>query len=449
MATEFPTDFVWGAATSAYQTEGATREDGKGESIWDRFAHTPGKVADGSTGDLACDSYHRYPDDIEILKQLGCTAYRLSIAWPRIYPDGYGRLNHAGLDHYERVIDALLAARITPWVTLYHWDLPQMMQDRGGWLNRDTISAFAEYTDAVSRRLGDRVTHWITQNEPWVIAHLGHVTGEHAPGIRDLRTGLQVGHHVLVSHGEAAAVIRANGGADTQVGIALNLSPCYPASDREADFAAALRMDGALNRWYLDPLFRGTYPDDVFEAYGALAPIVEPRDMATIAAPLDFLGVNYYFPQRVREEPRATPLMVAPAPTPANAPQSALGWEIYPDGLYDILTRVHADYAPKAVVVTENGAADNTEPGADGTIADRTRTDYLRGHLPQLLRAHDAGMPLAGYFVWSLMDNFEWGFGYSMRFGVAYTDYATQTRTRKASGQWYTRVIAENELRDV
>ena len=442
----FPNDFVWGTATSAYQIEGATRTDGRGETIWDRFAHTAGRIRDGGTGDVACDSYHRYPDDIDLMRRLGVNAYRFSVAWARIYPEGYGRLNRAGLDHYERVVDALLAANITPYVTLFHWDLPQAMQDRGGWTNRDTIAAFAEYADTVSRRLGDRVTHWITHNEPWIFAYLGHITGEHAPGLRDWRTGLQVMHHVLVSHGEAVPVLRANGGAATQAGIALNLSPCVPATDREADLEAAIRYDGFLNRWCLDALSHGAYPDDLLEVFGAYAPDAQPGDMTKIAAPTDFLGINYYSRTLVREAV-APPLLAMQVPSD-NAPVTDAGWEVSPEGLYDILTRVQRDYAPPAIYLFENGAADNSAPDATGAVHDRIRLDYLRSHLPEAQRALDAGVPLRGYFHWSLLDNFAWAAGYALRFGLAYTDYATQTRTLKESGDWYARVIADGEVRD-
>lgn len=433
----FPNDFVWGTVTSAYQTEGAVREDGRGETIWDRFAHTPGKVRDGSTGDFACDSYHRYPDDIDLMRRIGVTAYRFSVAWARIFPEGYGRLNGAGLDHYERVVDALLAANITPYITLYHGDLPQAMQDRGGWANRDTVSAFAEYADVLSRRLGDRVLHWVTHNEPWHVAYHGHVTGENAPGLQRWKTGLQVAHHLLVSHGEAVSVLRYNGNAATHVGIAVGVTPCYPASDREADYAAAVRYDGFVNRWYLDPLFRGAYPDDIMELFAADAPEIRPTDMAKIATPIDFLGINYASYAVIREDASA-PIMAA------RAADTEPGIE----GLYDALTRVHNDYAPASMFITGNGAPDNAEPDEHGEIHDRTRLDYLRAHFPQMLRALDAGVPLRGYFLWTLMDSFAFPGGYSTRFGIAYTDFATQTRTLKESGHWYTRVIAEGEVRD-
>ena len=357
-------------------------------------------------------------------------------------PEGYGRLNGAGLDHYERVVDALLAAGIAPYITLYHGDLPQAMQDRGGWANRDTVSAFMEYADTLSRRLGDRVLHWVTHNEPWHVAYLGHVTGENAPGIQSWKTGIQVAHHLLVSHGEAVPILRANGTVATQIGIAIGVTPCYPATDREADYAAAVRYDGFVNRWYLDPLFRGTYPDDVMELFAGDAPEVQPNDMAKIATPIDFLGVNYANAAVVRDG-SVPPIM---AERIAREDESSETANI--EGLYDALTRVQRDYAPPALFITGNGAPDNAEPDEHGVIHDRARLDYLRAHFPQLLRAIDAGVPLRGYFLWTLMDSFAFPGGYSTRFGVAYTDFATQARTLKESGHWYTRVIAEGELRD-
>jgi beta-glucosidase len=354
VTTFFPDDFVWGTTTSAYQIEGAVREDGRGETIWDRFTHTPGRVRDGSTGDLACDAYHRYRDDIDLMRRIGVNAYRFSVAWSRIYPEGYGRLNRVGLDHYERVVDALLAANITPYLTLYHGDLPQAMQERGGWANRDAISAFAEYADTLSRRLGDRVAHWVTQNEPWHVAYHGHVTGEHAPGLRSWKTGLQVAHNLFVSHGEAVPILRANGNAATRVGIAVGITPCYPATDREADDAAALRYDGFVNRWYLDPLFRGTYPDYMMELFGPDAPDVQTADMATIATPIDFLGVNNATHAVIRDD-AAPPLMAAHLPRADEPPEFASV-----EGLYDALTRVQRQYAPASVLITGNGAPDNT-----------------------------------------------------------------------------------------
>lgn len=441
MATLFPDDFVWGTTTSAYQIEGAVREDGRGETIWDRFAHTPGKVRDGSTGDLACDAYHHYRDDIDLMRRIGVNAYRFSVAWSRIYPEGYGRLNRAGLDHYERVVDALLAANITPYITLYHGDLPQAMQERGGWTNRDAIAAFAQYADTLSRRIGDRVAHWLTHNEPWHVAYHGHITGEHAPGLRSWQTGIHVAHNLLVSHGEAVPILRANGNAETRVGIAIGVTPCYPATDREADVAAALRYDGFVNRSYLDPLFRGAYPDDVMELFGANAPDVQTADMAKIATPIDFLGVNYATHVVIRDAP--SPPIMAAALTSNDEPL----WGDTIEGLYDALTRVQREYAPAALLITGNGTPDNSEPDEHGVIADRARLDYLRAIFPQMLRAMDAGVPLRGYFHWTLMDCFAFPGGYTTRFGLAYTDFATQTRTLKESGHWYARVIAEGEVR--
>lgn len=447
MAGQFPADFLWGASTSAYQVEGATRTGGRGETTWDRFVRSPGRIADGGTGDVACDSYGRYPEDIALLTQMGCTAYLFSTAWARVYPEGYGRLNRDGLDYYERLVDALLAAGVQPVLTLYHWDLPQALQARGGWLNRDTISAFAQYADTMSRRLGDRVRRWVTINEPETEVSHGYLTGEHAPGIRNRKAALQVGHHLLVAHGEAIPVLRGNGPADTQIGAVLGLVPAYPASDRAEDERAATRQDGVTNRWYLDPIFAGRYPDDLLERYAADAPETQTTDMAKIARPLDFLGVGYSTRNVVRDDP-APPLHVAPAP-PDGVPRGGNGAEVYPEGLYDALTRVHRDYAPPAIHVTGNGVVDNTGPDDTRAINDRLRLDYLRGHVPQLLRAIDAGVPLRGYFHRSLLDNFEWNCGYTMRFGLAYTDYSTGDRTLKESGHWYTRLIADNEARDV
>lgn len=441
VATFFPSDFVWGTTTSAYQIEGAVRADGRGETIWDRFTHTSGNVRDGGTGDVACDAYHRYRDDIDLMRRIGVNAYRFSVAWSRIYPEGYGQLNGAGLDHYERVVDALLAANIAPYLTLYHGDLPQALQDRGGWVNRDTISAFAEYADTLSRRLGDRVAHWVTHNEPWHVAYHGHVTGESAPGLHRWKTGVQVAHNLLVSHGEVIPVLRANGNAATRIGIAVGVIPCYPATDREADYAAAIRYDGFANRWYLDPLFRGTYPDDVMELFGADAPEVRTADMAKIATPIDFLGINYATHAVIRDDPSA-PIMAARV-----SPEDETGMTGV-EGFTDVLTRVQREYAPASILITGNGIPDNAEPDEHGVIHDRARLDYLRAIFPQMLDALDAGVPLRGYFVWTLMDCFAFPSGYTTRFGIAYTDFATQTRTLKESGHWYARVIAEGEVRD-
>jgi beta-glucosidase len=445
----FPDGFLWGTATAAYQIEGAVNEDGRGPSIWDTFSHTPGKTFEGHTGDVACDHYHRWPEDVRLMQQLGTPAYRFSIAWPRIFPQGTGQVNERGLDFYDRLVDALLQAGITPFVTLYHWDLPQALQDRGGWASRETVEAFAAYADVVARRLGDRVKHWITHNEPWVVAFAGHFLGVHAPGIQDSATALQVSHHLLLSHGRAVPAIRA-ASPDAQVGITLNLSPVHPAADSEEDRLAAQRYDGFLNRWFLDPIFGRGYPQDMLEVYGELAPTVEPGDLEAIAASLDFLGVNYYTPAFVRHDSSdANLLKLAPlSPEELQArgyEVTEMGWAVVPNGLYELLIRLQRDYAPSTIYITENGAAfeDRLE---DGRVHDPKRIAFLRDHFGAAHRAVQDGVPLRGYFVWSLMDNFEWAHGYSKRFGVIYIDYDTLERIPKESYAWYAEVIRANGL---
>jgi beta-glucosidase len=430
-----PADFLWGAATSAYQIEGATHEDGRGQSIWDSFAAIPGKIADGSTGEPADDHYHRAHDDVALMREVGLRAYRFSVAWPRVQPQGRGRPNAAGLDFYDRLVELLLESGIRPFVTLYHWDLPQALQDRGGWTNRETIDRFADYADIVSHRLGDRVHDWITHNEPWVVAWLGHATGVHAPGLADPALYPRVAHNLLLSHGVAMPVVRSNvrGGA-AGVGIVLNLSPVEPASERDEDERAALIHDGVLNRWYLDALCKGVYPADILERQ----PIaVETDELETIARPIDFLGVNYYSRAVVRMGPDGRPVQTRP-----DGEYTAMRWEVYPQGLYDLLTRLTRDYHPPALYVTENGAAFADVPGPDGAVHDPRRVAYLEAHVEQVARAVAAGVPLRGYFVWSLLDNWEWAEGYSKRFGLIYVDYTTQARTIKDSGHWYSRFIA-------
>ena len=439
----FPEGFVWGAATASYQIEGGYAEDGKGESIWDRFCRTPGKVLNGDTGDVACDHYHRYREDVALMREIGLKGYRFSVAWTRIVPEGRGALNPAGLDFYDRLVDGLLDAGIQPFVTLYHWDLPQALQDRGGWANRDTVYAFQDYAAAVGRRLGDRVMHWITHNEPWVVAFLGHESGIHAPGITDLSTAVQVSHHLLLSHGEALCALREHGSEQTQVGITLNLSPVHPASEREEDRAAAQRFDGYLNRWFLDPVFRGTYPEDMAAWYGDRSPVVQEGDLETISAKVDFLGVNYYTRSVMAADPEGGFLQVRGV-KPEEPEYTEMDWEIYPEGLYELLKRVHQEYGISLLYVTENGAAFADEVGPDGQVEDPRRVAYLHDHFVQAHRALQEGVPLAGYFVWSLMDNFEWAFGYSKRFGITYVDYPTQGRILKRSGRWYGEVIRAN-----
>ncbi len=445
----FPDDFIWGVATASYQIEGAVHEDGRGESIWDRFSHTPGKTHNGDTGDVACDHYHRWPEDVKLMQALGVQAYRFSIAWPRVIPQGWGQPNPQGLDFYDSLVDALLQANITPFVTLFHWDLPQALQDRGGWANRDTVEAFVEYVEAVVQRLGDRVTHWITHNEPSVFSMLGHYLGVHAPGLTDQRTALQVAHHLLLSHGRVVPMLRsARDGA--QVGITLNLSPMVPASESEADQRAAAVFDGINNRWFLDPLYGRGYPQEIVAALGDTAPAIADGDLDIIAAPTDFLGINYYFPQYVRAASQdESPLGFAalePEELAARGHQlTAMGWPVVPQGLRDLLVRVHHDYAPRAIYITENGAAFDDE-ARDGSVDDQARIAYLRDHLLAASEAMQEGVPLRGYFVWSLMDNFEWAHGYSKRFGLIYVDYTTQERIPKASADWYRRVIEEDAV---
>lgn len=430
---DFPQDFVWGTATAAYQIEGAASEDGRSPSIWDTFSHTPGRVKGGDTGDVACDHYHRYPQDTKLMKGLGIGAYRFSVSWPRVLPGGRGDVNEKGLEFYDRLVDGLLEANITPWVTLYHWDLPQTLQDEGGWGNRDTAQAFVDYADVVSRRLGDRVKHWITHNEPWVVAFLGHQWGVHAPGLRDPALALRVSHHLLLSHGLAVPVLRRNV-PDSRVGITLNLAPAHPASPSPEDIAATRLQDGFQNRWFLDPLYGFDYPVDMLEAYGSLAPDIREGDLDTIAVHTDFLGINYYSRAVVRHEPSASPLPIAPVRLEAE--RTFFDWEVYPDGLREIIVRVGREYRPGAIYITENGATYEDELDR-GEVRDTDRQSYLERHFAKGLEAVREGAPLKGYFLWSLLDNFEWAEGYEKRFGITYVDFDTQQRTLKGSGRWY------------
>jgi beta-glucosidase len=442
MTNQFPAGFMWGTATASFQIEGATREDGRGESIWDRFAATPGKIMTGETGDPACDSYHRYPADIAVMKELGVNAYRFSIAWPRIIPDGSGEINPAGLGYYDRVVDALLEANIRPFITLYHWDLPQALQDQGGWANRAVIDAFVRYTDVVVSRLGDRVKHWMTHNEPWCISILSHYLGEHAPGLRDRKLALQVAHHILVSHGEAVPVIR-DRCAGARVGIVLNFSPAYPATASEADQLAARRHHAKFNLWFVDPVAGQGYPEDAWQEYGADAPDIRPGDMEKIAVALDFLGANYYSRHIAYDPVASQGYPVINRPNPVN--MMARRWEVFPQGLFDLLTWLHQAYAFPELHVTENGATYD-DVVWEGRIHDLARLDYIKQHLAALLRVIEAGVPVRGYFCWSLLDNFEWAWGTRDRFGLAYTDFATQNRLIKDSGYWYGRVTKANAL---
>ena len=440
----FPSDFLWGAATASYQIEGAWNEDGKGESIWDRFTHTPGRIIDGSNGDMACDHYHRWPEDVALMKTLGLKAYRFSTAWPRILPQGRGPVNQAGLDFYSRLVDGLLEAGIVPFVTLYHWDLPQALQDAGGWPSRATAEAYVEYAGVVSAALGDRVQNWITHNEPWCISLLSHAIGEHAPGWQDPYAALRAAHHVLLSHGWAVPVIRANS-PGAEVGITTNHEWFQAASASRADMRLATQMDGGFTRWFLDPLFGRHYPADAAAGYAPILPnglnFVEPGDYEAIAAPIDFLGINYYTRRVARDEGAAVNL---PQEIFTDRPRNEMDWEEYPEGLYKLLNRLYFDYGPRKLYVTENGASYSDGPDANGRIADTRRLDYLRDHFAAAHAAMQNGVPLAGYFVWSLMDNFEWAKGYLQRFGIVWVDFETQQRLPKASALWYRDVIANN-----
>ncbi|MFD7920873.1 GH1 family beta-glucosidase [Streptomyces sp. NPDC059740] len=433
-----PADFVWGVATASYQIEGAVAEDGRAPSIWDTFSHRPGKVANGDTGDEACDHYHRWPEDIGLMRTLGVDAYRFSIAWPRVVPGGDGAVNKAGLDFYDRLVDGLLEAGVTPFATLYHWDLPQALQDRGGWPSRETAEHFAAYASVVAERLGDRVKQWGTLNEPLCSAWIGHLEGKMAPGLTDLTAAVRASYHLHLGHGLATAAVRA-ACADARVGIVNNLSPIEPASGSEADHAAARRADGHTNRWWLDPIHGRGYPQDMLDLYGVDLP-VHTGDLETIAAPLDWLGINYYFRQVVADDP-AGPVPHARQVDPEGARHTAMGWEVHADGLEQILNRVTREYGPAAVYVTENGSAWADVVAADGSVDDPERVRYLDEHLAACDRAVAAGTPLAGYFAWSLMDNFEWAYGYDKRFGLVHVDYPTQRRTVKTSGRHYAEVV--------
>ena len=442
----FPEEFVWGTATSSHQIEGAWNQDGKGESIWDRFGHTPGRIIDGSNADAACDHYHRYREDVRLMSDLGLKAYRFSISWPRIFPSGRGPVNPKGLDFYERLVDALLTAGIEPFATLYHWDLPQKLQDAGGWTNRDVTADFEAYADAVSRRLGDRVRNWITHNEPSVAALVGHLYGDHAPGLEDLKTALQAAHHILLSHGRAVTVLKANGKEKTRVGIIHGLEWVIPFTRGDQDLAAAQRHDGAFNRWFLDPVLKGSYPEDMLAWYGDKAPRIEPGDLKRISAPMDFLGVNYYTRRTIAHDDDGD-FIKTKRICYYFVPHADLEqWEVFPEGLYRALRRVHQEYGEPDMYVTGNGTPLREQIRPDGTVADPERVDYLKRHFAAAWHAIQEGVKIHGYFVWSLMDNFELSFGFSKRFGLTRMDYATQKRSIKDSGRWYADTIRRNGI---
>jgi beta-glucosidase len=435
---QFPDGFLWGVSTAACQIEGAWNEDGKGPSIWDTFSHRPGTIRNNDTPDVACDHYHRWASDFELMRELGVGAYRFSIAWPRVVPEGRGAVNSAGLDFYDRLVDALLQAGIKPYVTLYHWDLPQALQDLGGWPQRETALAFGQFADIVARKLGDRVPGWITVNEPSVVAFMGHYTGEHAPGLQDPFAALGAAHHLLLGHGHAAAAIRAAVKTPTKIGLALALAPAYPATDDANDKLAAERFDALWNRWYLEPIFRGRYPLELLDFLGPIAPADSSGDLEMIATPIDFLGVNYYSRAVLRFDP-SSPLEFAEA-RPTEGEFSPM-WEVYPAGFEELLLRIQRVYQPKEILITENGTPNLDVVDENGQVNDAPRISYLERHLARVQAAMAQGVPVKGYFVWSLLDNFEWAFGYAMRFGLIYVDFPTQRRIPKASARWYRDLI--------
>ncbi|WP_139415437.1 GH1 family beta-glucosidase [Agromyces laixinhei] len=466
----FPTDFLFGAATAAFQIEGAAFDDGRTASIWDAFCRVPGAVVNGDDGDVACDHYHRMPQDVALMRELGLSSYRFSSSWSRVQPDG-GPVNAKGLDFYSRLVEELLGAGIKPWLTLYHWDLPQTLEEAGGWANRDTAFRFRDYALAMHDALGDRLDVWTTLNEPWCSSFLSYTAGAHAPGRQDVAAGLAAGHHLLLAHGLAVQALRERDD-DLELGITLNLTVAEPVDPTNpGDVDAARRIDGQFNRFFLDPIFRGEYADDLLADVGHLGldAVVQPGDLDVISAPIDTLGVNYYHGEYVSERPAEHPLLVQ-APTdrairspfpaadgvfnhPRGLPLTAMEWEVQPDGLRDLLVRVHEDYAASAGVrlfVTENGAAYDDAPTTDASgemrVHDAERTEFLEAHLGAILDAIDEGVPVHGYFYWSLMDNFEWAWGYDKRFGLVRVDYDTQVRTVKDSGLAYAAIIRDRAL---
>jgi beta-glucosidase len=433
----FPQDFLWGAATSAYQVEGATTSGGRGASIWDTFCRVPGAVVGGATGDVACDHYHRWEQDLDLLASLGLRSYRFSISWPRVLPEGRGAPNEAGLAFYHDLCSGLLARGIRPVATLYHWDLPQALEVDGGWLNRDVVDAFADYADLLFDELGPLVEDWVTINEPWVIAFCGYAFGTKAPGRRNWPEALQVSHHALLAHARALERFR-DRGSPGRIGLTLDLNPVHALTDDPEDRAAARRLDGFHNRWFLDPVFRGGYPTDMLEEYGRrYGPLegVQPGDLDAISAPCDFLGVNFYKRVSVRANPDSA-FFGLDVVDPAGE-VTAMGWEVYPAALHEILRRVREEYTAVPIMVTENGAAYDDLRNGGEVVDDPQRVAYISRHIDEIERAIADGVPVAGYFAWSLLDNFEWEHGYSKRFGLVYVDYTTQERIPKTSALWY------------
>jgi beta-glucosidase len=431
----FPQGFLWGAATAAYQIEGSPLADGAGPSIWHRFAHTPGRMANGDTGDIACDHYNRSQEDVALMRELNLNAYRFSISWSRILPEGTGPVNQKGLDFYRRLVEALREAGIAPSATLYHWDLPAALDDRGGWLNRDSASWFGDYAEICFKALGDQVEMWATLNEPWVIADGGYLYGTLAPGHSNLFEAPRVAHHLLLAHATAVEAFRAHGPG--KIGIVVNIEPKHPASDSPEDLAATQRADAAMNRHYLDPLFLGRYPEELAEIYGQAWPDFPEADLDRIPIPFDWLGLNYYTRAVVQAHPAAWPTGALKVHQPRST-YTETHWEVYPKGLEETLHWLADRYGPIPLYVTENGAAFYDPPTAEGgKVDDPLRVEYLREHLRAVGRAIEAGVDVRGYFAWSLFDNLEWSLGYAKRFGIVHVDFATLERTVKASGRFY------------
>ncbi|MBL8153253.1 MAG: beta-glucosidase [Anaerolineae bacterium] len=435
----FPKDFVWGVAASSYQIEGAAREDGRGECTWTRFSHTPGKVKDGDTGDVACDHYHRYPEDIALMRDLGVHSYRFSVSWPRILPTGRGMVNEAGLDFYSRVVDALLAEGIQPAATLYHWDFPQALEDQGGWTNPDSVKWFVDYADVVTRALGDRVKFWVDFNEPWCSSMLGYLFGQHAPGVQDAVKAYRAAHHLMLAHGAVVPVIRQNS-PGAQVGITLNPVPQLPATSSPEDIRLAWQADGFANRWFFDPVFKGSYPMDMVKLLGETLDGLDLDAVQSAAVPTDFLGINYYMRWLIEAIPGRPGEWGSTLPEGAEL--TAMGWEVYPQGLTDMLVRVHRETSVPAIYVTECGAAyPEAAAPVNGIYEDPKRVAFLKGYLNGAALAIQQGVPLKGFYVWSLLDNFEWAHGYEKRFGIVHVDFATQKRTLKRSALYFKDVI--------
>ena len=442
---QFPAGFSWGTATASYQVEGAWNEDGKGESIWDRFSRTDGKILNGDTGDVTCDQYHRFKEDVAIMKQLGMRGYRFSIAWSRVFPDGKGNVNPAGLSYYSRLVDELLANGITPFPTLYHWDLPQALQDEGGWANRDIVGHFARYAETCVNALGDRVKNWMVFNEPWVFTFIGLLYGQHAPGVRDSTTCMKATHIVNLSQAAAMKAMRATGKAE-MIGTAFSMSSMYPASDSEEDRAAAERQHAFSNTWFLDPIVKGAYPQAYVDQDAMLAKMdIRLGDMDAMRSTFDFIGINLYQRSIIANDPSGRNTGARQVPGPG--PRTAFNWEVWPAALYQMIKRIDADYGHPPIYVTENGCSYPTAPNAEGRVPDQERVEFYNGYVGQVARAFDEGCDVRGYYAWTLLDNFEWATGFSQRFGLTHCDFENgQKRTIKDSGYWFRDLIAKNEI---